>query len=614
MTSALLVLVFIGGMIVLAPAVFAPGRTGMWARLVAPWIALPVLVVALAGPDTAPFHPPWLFSGSLIGLDDVGRVFLIAASALWTAAGVYARSYIPAIRRASFLFFFLMSMAGNLLLPIAADIVTFYTGFALMTMAGYGLITHIGGSRANRAGRIYLFMAVVGEMFLLTGILLTAAVAGTTALEEVPAAIGRSPWINVIMLCLVGGFGLKSGVVPLHVWLPLAHPVAPTPASAVLSGSMIKAGILGWIRFLPLGHVTLPEWGVAAVIVGGGAALFGAGAGVLQRELKTILAYSSVSQIGLMNAALGIGLLAPLAAPAAIAGVTLYAAHHSLTKGALFLGVGVLERRPPGSRARAWIIAGMLFPAVALAGVPFSSGGLAKGEIGRLIETASASAFPWLDWLLPVSAFATTLLMARFIAVLIPRELAAERMNAADAGREAATGTTPHGAREFDASLWVPWVVLAVVAIVALYFDPLWEPVAGSREQALPDLEKTVHGLLPIGAGVILAAIATLLWRRLRSGHPAPAIEPGDILVPFENTLKRFPWRGRIPAGDSGEAVMTRLADAWYRHYSSSQPGDRLLRQELRITRWSSGAALLLGVTVVMLVLLVAGRRFAEGW
>jgi hypothetical protein len=59
---------------------------------------------------------------------------------------------------------------------------------------------------------------------------------------------------------------------------------------------------------------------------------------------------------------------------------------------------------------------------------------------------------------------------------------------------------------------------------------------------------------------------------------------------------------------------MTRLADAWYRHYSSSQPGDRLLRQELRITRWSSGAALLLGVTVVMLVLLVAGRRFAEGW
>ena len=94
------------------------------------------------------------------------------------------------------------------------------------------------------------------------------------------------------------GFGIKAGALALHFWLPLAHPAAPVPASAVLSGAMIKAGLLGWLRFLPLGYAALPAAGLGLVGVGLAAALIGAAAGALQRNPKTVLAWSSVARWG----------------------------------------------------------------------------------------------------------------------------------------------------------------------------------------------------------------------------------------------------------------------------------------------------------------------------
>ncbi len=595
--SATVVLLAVAAMVLAAPMVFAPGRWGGAARAATPWLALLVFAVALAGPRTAPHHPAWLLTGTLIGLDPVGRVFLIAASAVWAASAFQARVSIPPRRRASFTFFFLMAMAGNFLAPIAADVVTFYIGFALVTFAAYGLIIHTGNREANRAGRIYLVMAVVGEMFLLSGLLLATTVAGTTALHAIPGAIAGSAWTDIITLCFLFGFGIKAGIVPLHFWLPLAHPVAPPPASAVLSGAMVNVGLLGWIRCLPLGYAILPGWGVAALVVGMFGAFFGVAAGLLQRDVKTVLAYSTISQIGLMNAALGIGLLDPAVAPVAIAAVTLYAAHHGLTKGALFLGVGVLGRQPPASRARRWVLFGLLLPVAALAGIPFTSGALAKSEIYYLAETASVSSRFWLVWLLPVSVVATTLLMTRFVALL----------------PTVTRGATAHAGGKEGPSLWLTWAVLAIGAVIALHFDPIWGPVAGSREQELPDVRKTLHDLVPITVGVAVAVLGAYLWRWRRPGRPAPTIEPGDILIPFEAVLVMIPWRGRFRAADSSEVVIHRLADLWYRRYAGSEPGDPLLLAELRLTRWSSGAALLLAVAVVMIVLMAGVWILAPG-
>jgi hydrogenase-4 component B len=114
---------------------------------------------------------------------------------------------------------------------------------------------------------------------------------------------------------LAAGFAVKAGIMPLHVWLPLAHPAAPVAASAVLSGALIKAGLIGWLRLLPLGGAAWPGWGTVFVVVGLTTAIAGALIGVAQTRPKVVLAYSSVSQMGIIATLVGVGLLAPAAAP-----------------------------------------------------------------------------------------------------------------------------------------------------------------------------------------------------------------------------------------------------------------------------------------------------------
>jgi len=221
-----------------------------------------------------------------------------------------------------------------------------------MTFAAYGVIVHVGSAPARRAGKVYIIMALLGEALLICALLLATAAAGGTDLRQIPAAVAASPLRNLIIALVLTGFGVKAGAVPLHLWHPLAHPVAPTPASAVLSGGMIKAGLLGWLRFLHLGEVVLPEWGALCIAVGLATASYGVVVGLTQDEPKTVLAYSSVSQMGFMLTGIGIGLSAPVAWPAALSAVLLYALHHGLAKGALFLGVGVSHG---GSTVQRWI-------------------------------------------------------------------------------------------------------------------------------------------------------------------------------------------------------------------------------------------------------------------
>ncbi|MEX2162829.1 MAG: proton-conducting transporter membrane subunit [Sulfuricaulis sp.] len=141
------------------------------------------------------------------------------------------------------------------------------------------------------------------------------------------------------MLLLIG-FGVKTGVLGLHVALPLAYGVTPAPGAAALASAMIKAGLLGWLRFLPLGF-PVPEWSAIFIALGLAAALYGVVIGLVQREPKVILAYSSISQMGLITVGVGLGLAAPAAAVPALFALTLYALHHALVKGALFLGEGL---------------------------------------------------------------------------------------------------------------------------------------------------------------------------------------------------------------------------------------------------------------------------------
>lgn len=482
------------------------------ARL-APWAPLPALALAVVAPAGTVLELPWLLLGTRLGLDETGRLFLLLTALVWLLAGWFARGYLADDgRQARFRGFFLATQAGNLALCLALDAGSFYLGFSLMTFAAYGLVVHSGSTEARRAGAIYLVMAVLGEAALLAGILLAVQAGGG---DWAFAVLSQGPVAGLAAALLLLGFGVKVGLPLLHMWLPLAHPVAPVPASAVLSGVMLKAGVLGWLRFLPLGVEALPEAGTALMIAGLVGMFFGVVAGLAQRDPKVLLAYSSISQMGFLTLGVGAGLAAPGAWPLLWPAVAFYALHHALAKSALFLGIGVADR----FGATTWVLGGLALPAMALAGAPFTGGMLAKLELKAGLATLAA---PWHDVIvvvLPLAAVGTALLMVRLFVLV--------------AGRSASGGAR-HG-------LAVPWSML----LLAVTLLPWWQAADPAGALALDTL---------FGAGWPLIA-ALVLWRLARAWRGVwPVIPAGDIVGIPERWIIRLidasrAWQAPSPGG-----------------------------------------------------------------
>lgn len=370
-------------------------------RWIYPWVPLPPLIfAALMLPHREPgiTELPGLLLRSSIGLDELGRAFLILICGVWWVAGLFSQGYLKnSDEERLFRFYFLVTFSGTLGLTLAQDAPSFYAGYALMTVGGYGLIINTKTMAARLAGRVYLTVALFGEMLSLSGMIMAASQADSFALTDIAARVARN---EISFWLIFVGFGTKVGLVPLHFWLPRSYYWAPLPAVAVLSGAMTKAGVLGWLRFLP----DAESWTAAQIVVALGAlmAFYGVIFGVLQTRAKTTLAFSSLSQMGYITMGLG-ALLEPGASPM-LTGVVAYAFHHGSTKVALFLGLGVLAESTGGRRRLVMI--GLTICSLALVGFPFTGGAYAKS----LLKYSGVSA-P----LLTVGSIGTTLLMLRFL-------------------------------------------------------------------------------------------------------------------------------------------------------------------------------------------------------
>lgn len=543
----------------------------------APWAALPALVMAITGPE-AGVSWSWALLG--IGLevaDETSAIFLLFTACLWFAAGLFSRTHSEGDpHRARFWGFFLLTLSGNLGLVLAQDLVSFNLFYSVMTFASWGLVVHEASATARRAGRVYLVMALVAEMVLLTAFVLIVGARVNLALAEVPAVVAGSAQRELIVALVLLGFGVKAGALGLHMWLPLAHPVAPTPASAVLSGALIKAGLLGWLRFLPLGLVALPGFGLFCLFAGIAAALLGVALGLTQRAPKTILAYSSVSQMGLMTAVLGLGLWSPQAAPAAVSAILFYALHHALAKGALFLGTGVVKETGGGLPGRL-VALGLMLPALDLSGAPLSSGAVAKLGLKEVVGQA-----PWgaasLSWFLSLAAVSSSLLMGHFLFRALVREV-------------------PVGGRgQPRVGLWGPWGLLLVFDGVVLL-----SPLVSVELAPLLHLGGLWSATWPVVAGA-LAAVA--LWRARPANSP-PELPAGDVLVWVERPLTRL-WRALFPReeqpkGPGWRVVLTFLA----------RPAHRLLRgadrAELALGTFGSIGLCFVGLLVLALAVRLLG-------
>ena len=540
--------------------------------ILAPFTGLAGLLAALAVRSGATLDLPWHLLGTRLGMDATGQSFLLFTAMLWLLAGFFSLSYMKQYQyQPSFTAFYLMAMGGNFGLILAHDLTSFYLFFALMSFAAYGLVIHNRDALSIYASQVYIALVIVGELMIFAAFIMMSTQANTIYLDQLSGWSFKPLIIGLLLL----GFGIKAGALPLHFWLPLAHPAAPVPASAVLSGAMIKAGLIGWLRFLPLGSQALPEWGVLVIYAGLAAAFYGAFVGISQANPKTVLAYSSISQMGLITIGVGIGLIEPGLWSITLSAILLYSMHHGLAKGALFLGVGISAAKL-SEQARRWSTAAMLLPASALAGAPFTSGILAKSALKAAIPSLPSPWPGWLDLLLPLAAVGTTLLMARFLYLIWQQ----------------APGKKP-----LHTSTRISWLILMFCVAFLTWTIP------AAADYSLYSLKlKTIWlALWPIGLGLLVTLMAGYISIR-RVGLHYPQIPPGDLLVLLE-------WVGKKtrPASVSREALVVRRITAPLRNANQSLRLSRILVQvERHLTDFTVVGALLLFIALVFFLVTLA--------
>jgi formate hydrogenlyase subunit 3/multisubunit Na+/H+ antiporter MnhD subunit len=369
-------------------ATLAGAGSAVLAALLGLFAALRVLVGGDPISCSAPYD--FLRGPFQVELDALGAVFLIPVQVLSALAAVYGANYLLAYRNERSLggpwLFFNLFVAGMSAVLLAGTAFLFLFAWEIMSLAGYFLVTfEHDRAEVRRAGWVYLVAAHLGVAVLLAAFVLLAGHAGDVAFAAFAASGPPGPVLaGVLFVLTVIGFGTKAGLVPLHVWLPEAHPAAPSHVSALMSGVMIKMGIYGMLRVL--GFLGEPAWwwGPTLGVLGLVSALVGIALATQQRDLKRVLAYSSIENVGLIALALGLGLWGRAAHQPALAVLGLTAAllhvwNHALMKSLLFLTAGSvlhgsgtrdMERLGGLLRAMPWTGALLILGAVAIAALP----------------------------------------------------------------------------------------------------------------------------------------------------------------------------------------------------------------------------------------------------
>lgn len=522
-------------------------RTGIWLGCV------PAILAAVIAP--AAIEPLFLWPGASWGVDTVlQRGLLGGSAALWLFASVFSLADLKDDpRRLTFQLFWLVSLSGNLLWLIAGDAMSFYVGFSMMSLSAYGLIVHRRTTRVKQAGRLYLQLAITGEMLLLTGLVM--------AWHESGGSFRFSDWQEaqfnaMTLLALIAGLGIKAGFWPLHVWMPLAYPAAPPAAGAVLSGSMTKAGIAGLWLLLPAASPLLQQWSIPLLGLGLVNLFYGALTGLLRRDAAETLAFSSVSQMGYLMLITALAWHAPELRPGLMIVVTLYAVHHGLAKGSLFMATGLLrEGRPATALPRAIMSAGIVLPALAIGGLPFTSGAAVKTALKEQLPAAGLEA---LSLVVQAGAVVSTLIMLRTLWLM--REMAANAPSREKLSMLRLLGwSVPASACLLLPWLWPPMRAATLDSLALYKLGELAWPVAAAI--ALAVVVWRLRWRLPdhIGRRRSAALHLSLLLRRWLQRPPVPAPDPEELPVQRRRKLERR-WNRWWPHSTINNSVWLLLA------------------------------------------------------
>lgn len=396
---------FAGALLVLGPgrrSCRSAGRIALAAALLAAAASAAIAAAALAGAslllELPQFAPPLRLA---LQVQPMGALFALTVSLLSLMATLHALDWLREDRRyRAFHAVMLCCLGLMLLVSYSANLLTLLVGYELLSLAAFGLIVHQRSPAAMRAGIKYLAYILPAAALTLIGTLLLFDAAGS--LDFVPGGVAAevpAARLHLAAICLVIGFGVKAALFPLHGWVPDAHPAAPAPFSAVLSGVMVATGAFAILRvmFELIGVVALARTGLTQWLglLAGCGVLVGGVLAVAEDDLKRRLAYSTISQMSYVL------LAASLLDQQALVGALVHLANHAFIKGGLFfcagaliLGAGVHRVSELGGIARRMPLTAVVLTVLSLAliGVPPLSGFVGKWLMGGSMAAAGSLA------------------------------------------------------------------------------------------------------------------------------------------------------------------------------------------------------------------------------
>ncbi|MDO4633152.1 MAG: complex I subunit 5 family protein [Eubacteriales bacterium] len=318
-------------------------------------------------------------------------LYVTIGGLMWMMTGILCREYFLHHKNlARFYVFFLLTEGATMGVFLAADLYTMFIFFEIMSFISYVWVAQEENAPSLRAAETYLSVAVIGGLVMLMGIFLLYDRLGTLTISELHAAAAGVEDRTVLYIaggCLFFGFGAKAGAFPLHIWLPKAHPVAPAPASALLSGILTKTGIFGILAASCNIFLHDAAWGRAVLLIGVLTMFGGAMLAVFSIDLKRTLACSSMSQIGFILVGVGMQCLLGEENALAVRGTFLHMVNHSLIKLVLFMAAGAIYMKTHAldlnkirgyGRKKPLLKVIFLIGALAIGGIPMFSGYISK--------------------------------------------------------------------------------------------------------------------------------------------------------------------------------------------------------------------------------------------
>jgi formate hydrogenlyase subunit 3/multisubunit Na+/H+ antiporter MnhD subunit len=480
-----------------------------------------------------------------VRVDGLSAFFLLPILGLPALASIYGLGYWPQHQRGRQsirlqLYFGLVTGAMTLVC-VAANAVLFLVAWEVMALAGFLLVfTEHEKPEAQRAGFVYLASAHAGNLALFGLFALLGRLAGSYEFAAMTGLDGGGPLAGWIFGLALFGFGLKAGLVPLHFWLPGAHAAAPSHVSALLSGVLLKTGIYGLVRVTGFFQAVPTAWGGTLLAAGALSAVLGVAFALAQHDVKRLLAYHSVENIGIIAMGLGLALLgrstgSPALVVLGFSGAVLHVVNHAIFKGLLFLGAGAVHHATGtreldhlGGLGRLMPITAAFFlvGAAAISGLPplngFASEWLVFLASFRAVIGHGAADTPLAGLAAPALALVGGLAAACFAKVFGTVFLGHAR--------------SPHAGQAHEAAptMLVPMAALAAACVAIGLLPGVWLPgltrAAGAWSglpagQLAAPAGEAAHAATQVSlvAGLLLLAVGLLVgWRRLRLGGAQP--------------------------------------------------------------------------------------------